>query len=141
MSEPMDHVARRCARHALQLAQRTDGPVHLLGHSLGGIVIYRMFETGLLTPDRFSGDLVETVAEAVRAFPGRCGHEGADQSILAVYDAGIILRVILNLIGRADDLALLQHPIVVVPDPEVRCIFGVYTPAKFSEHIRNLKHS
>ena len=61
MAEPMDRVARRCARHALQLAQRTEGPVHLLGHSLGGIVIYRMFETGLLTPDRFSGDFCRVV--------------------------------------------------------------------------------
>jgi pimeloyl-ACP methyl ester carboxylesterase len=61
MGEPMDRVAARCARHALQLAQRSEGPVHLLGHSLGGMVIYRMFETGLLTPDRFSGDFCRVV--------------------------------------------------------------------------------
>jgi pimeloyl-ACP methyl ester carboxylesterase len=61
MGESMDRVARRCARHALQLAQRTEGPVHLLGHSLGGIVIYRMLETGLLAPDRFSGDFCRVV--------------------------------------------------------------------------------
>jgi pimeloyl-ACP methyl ester carboxylesterase len=61
MTEPMDRVARRCARLALQLAQRSEGPVHLLGHSLGGIVIYRMVETGLLTPDRFSGDFCRVV--------------------------------------------------------------------------------
>ena len=41
-------VARRCARYALLLARRTLAPVHLVGHSLGGMVIYRMFETGLL---------------------------------------------------------------------------------------------
>ncbi|MEO8316556.1 MAG: alpha/beta hydrolase [Pseudomonadota bacterium] len=61
LGEPMDRVASRCARHALQIAQRTQGPVHLVGHSLGGIVIYRMFETGLLTPDRFSGDFCRVV--------------------------------------------------------------------------------
>ena len=36
----------RCARFASQLAQRTLAPVHLEGHSLGALVIYRMFETG-----------------------------------------------------------------------------------------------
>ena len=57
----MDRVARRCARHALALARRTQQPVHLVGHSLGGMVIYRMFETGLLEPDRFSGDFCRVV--------------------------------------------------------------------------------
>jgi pimeloyl-ACP methyl ester carboxylesterase len=61
MAESMNVVAARCARNALQLAQRTEGPVHLLGHSLGGIVIYRMFETGLLAPDQFSGDFCRVV--------------------------------------------------------------------------------
>ncbi len=61
MAESMDQVARRCARYALALARRTLQPVHLLGHSLGGIVIYRMFETGLLAPDRFSGDFCRVV--------------------------------------------------------------------------------
>jgi pimeloyl-ACP methyl ester carboxylesterase len=61
MAEPMDRVAHRCARNALALARRTQQPVHLLGHSLGGLVIYRMFETGLLTPDRFSGDFCRVV--------------------------------------------------------------------------------
>jgi pimeloyl-ACP methyl ester carboxylesterase len=61
MTEPMDAVASRCARQALQLAQRAEGPVHLLAHSLGGIVVYRMFETGLLEPDRFSGDFCRVV--------------------------------------------------------------------------------
>jgi len=57
----MDRVARRCARVAQSLAARTLLPVHLLGHSLGGMVIYRMFETGLLAPDRFSGDFCRAV--------------------------------------------------------------------------------
>lgn len=61
LGETMDQVARRCARFALSLAQRTLQPVHLLGHSLGGLVIYRMFETGVLAPDRFSGDFCRVV--------------------------------------------------------------------------------
>src|SRR5689334_2119237 len=61
LAESMDQVARRCARYALALARRTLTPVHLLGHSLGGIVIYRMFETGALAPDRFSGDFCRVV--------------------------------------------------------------------------------
>ncbi len=61
MVESMDQVARRCARFAQALAARTQQPVHLVGHSLGGIVIYRMFETGLLEPDRFSGDFCRVV--------------------------------------------------------------------------------
>jgi pimeloyl-ACP methyl ester carboxylesterase len=56
MREPLDVVARRGARFARMLAQRTRAPVHLMGHSLGGLVVYRMFEAGLLRPDRFSGD-------------------------------------------------------------------------------------
>ena len=54
-------VARRCARFARALALRTLAPVHLLGHSLGGLVIYRMFELGLLQADRFSGDFCRVV--------------------------------------------------------------------------------
>lgn len=61
LAESMDSVARRCARHALALARRTLLPVHLVGHSLGGMVIYRMFETGVLAPDRFSGDFCRVV--------------------------------------------------------------------------------
>lgn len=61
LAEPMDRVARRCANHALALARRTLRPVHLVGHSLGGMVIYRMFETGALAPDRFSGDFCRVV--------------------------------------------------------------------------------
>jgi pimeloyl-ACP methyl ester carboxylesterase len=56
LAEPMPRIARRCARYAQMLAGRTLAPVHLVGHSLGGLVIYRMFELGLLAPDRFSGD-------------------------------------------------------------------------------------
>jgi pimeloyl-ACP methyl ester carboxylesterase len=61
LAESMDRVARRCARYALTVASRTQQPVHLLGHSLGGLVIYRMLETGLLEPDRFSGDFCRVV--------------------------------------------------------------------------------
>jgi alpha-beta hydrolase superfamily lysophospholipase len=61
MTESMDRVANRCARHALAIARQTLQPVHLLGHSLGGMVIYRMFETGVLAPDRFSGDFCRAV--------------------------------------------------------------------------------
>jgi pimeloyl-ACP methyl ester carboxylesterase len=61
LAESMDRVAQRCARHALALARRTLLPVHLVGHSLGGMVIYRMFETGLLAPDRFNGDFCRVV--------------------------------------------------------------------------------
>ncbi|HMA11762.1 MAG TPA: alpha/beta hydrolase [Steroidobacteraceae bacterium] len=82
LAESMDRVARRCASHALSLARRTLQPVHLVGHSLGGMVIYRMFETGLLAPDRFSGDFCRVVflgtpvrgsqsARALAAGPGR----------------------------------------------------------------------
>jgi pimeloyl-ACP methyl ester carboxylesterase len=61
LTEPMPRIARRCARYASMLARRTLAPVHLVGHSLGGLVIYRMFETGLLAPDRFSGDFCRIV--------------------------------------------------------------------------------
>jgi pimeloyl-ACP methyl ester carboxylesterase len=59
--EDLDSVARRCARQAHALARSTEGPVHLLGHSLGGLVIYRAFQLGLLQPDRFSGDFCRVV--------------------------------------------------------------------------------
>ncbi len=61
LAESMEQVARRCARHALALARRTLLPVHLVGHSLGGLVIYRAFQMGLLAPDRFSGDFCRVV--------------------------------------------------------------------------------
>jgi pimeloyl-ACP methyl ester carboxylesterase len=61
MAESMDVVARRGARFAHALARRTSQPVHLVGHSLGGLVIYRMFELGLLEPDRFSRDFCRVV--------------------------------------------------------------------------------
>ena len=61
LAEPMPSIAARCARFAQQLSRRTLAPVHLVGHSLGGLVIYRMFETGLLEPDRFSGDFCRVV--------------------------------------------------------------------------------
>lgn len=61
LAESMDRVASRCARVAKELAARTSQPVHLVGHSLGGLVIYRMFETGLLAPDAFCGDFCRVV--------------------------------------------------------------------------------
>jgi hypothetical protein len=57
----MDGVARRGAQYAHALARRTLQPVHLVGHSLGGLVIHRMFQLGLLSPDRFSGDFCRVV--------------------------------------------------------------------------------
>jgi pimeloyl-ACP methyl ester carboxylesterase len=93
MGESMDQVARRCARYAQALAKRTQQPVHLVGHSLGGIVIYRMFETGLLEPDRFSGDFCRVV------FMGSpvCGSQVA--RVLAQYGA---TRRILGQVGTRD---------------------------------------
>lgn len=61
LTESMDTVARRVARYATALAGRTQQPVHLVGHSLGGLVIHRTFELDLLTPDRFSGDFCRVV--------------------------------------------------------------------------------
>jgi pimeloyl-ACP methyl ester carboxylesterase len=61
MAEPMDRVAARCARMVRDLAHRTGQPVHIVGHSLGGIVVYRAFETGLLPPERFSGSFCRVV--------------------------------------------------------------------------------
>lgn len=61
IAEPMDRVARRCAQMARELAQASSLPVHLVGHSLGGLVIYRMFESGLLEPEPFCGDICRVV--------------------------------------------------------------------------------
>jgi len=61
MVDSMESAARRCARHALMLARRTLQPVHLIGHSLGGLVVYHAFELGLLAPNRFSGDFCRVV--------------------------------------------------------------------------------
>ncbi|MEO6079077.1 MAG: alpha/beta fold hydrolase [Steroidobacteraceae bacterium] len=82
LSEPMDRVASRCARYAMALARRTLQPVHLLGHSLGGVVIYRMFETGLLEPDRFSGDFCRVV------FMGTPSRGSQTARVLAKYATG-----------------------------------------------------
>jgi alpha-beta hydrolase superfamily lysophospholipase len=61
LAESMDVVARRCANRALAIARRTLQPVHLLGHSLGGLIIYRAFELGLLPSERFSGAFCRVV--------------------------------------------------------------------------------
>lgn len=61
LAERPESVAARCARFARQLADDSAKPVHLLGHSLGGLIIYRMFELGLLEPDTFSGDFCRVV--------------------------------------------------------------------------------
>jgi pimeloyl-ACP methyl ester carboxylesterase len=74
LGESMDQVARRGARFAHALATRTLRPVHLLGHSLGGLVIYRMFETGLLEPDRFSGDFCRVVFMGTPARGSQSAH-------------------------------------------------------------------
>jgi len=78
LAERMDAVARRCARQALALARGTRLPVHLLGHSLGGLVVFRAFQLGLITPDPFSGDFCRVVfmgspvagSQSARAFSG-----------------------------------------------------------------------
>lgn len=93
LGETMDQVARRCARFALSLAQRTLQPVHLLGHSLGGLVIYRMFETGLLSPDRFSGDFCRVV------FLGTPVRGSQAARFLAAHGA---VRGLLGQVGRED---------------------------------------
>jgi pimeloyl-ACP methyl ester carboxylesterase len=61
LAESMDVVARRCANQVQAMARRTLQPVHLVGHSLGGLVIYRAFELGLLPAERFSGDFCRVV--------------------------------------------------------------------------------
>jgi pimeloyl-ACP methyl ester carboxylesterase len=61
LAEPVPRIAKRCARYAQTLASRTLAPVHLVGHSLGGLVIYRIFESQMLEPDRFSGDFCRVV--------------------------------------------------------------------------------
>ena len=61
LAESMDVVARRCANYVLAIARRTLQPVHLVGHSLGGLVIHRAFELGLLPPGRFSGGFCRVV--------------------------------------------------------------------------------
>ena len=61
LAESMDVVARRCANRALAIARRTLQPVHLVGHSLGGLIIYRAFELGLLPAARFSGEFCRVV--------------------------------------------------------------------------------
>jgi pimeloyl-ACP methyl ester carboxylesterase len=96
LAESMDRVARRCARYALTLASRTHQPVHLLGHSLGGLVIYRMFETGLLEADRFSGDFCRVVFLGT---PAR-----GSQSARALWERGAARR----LLGAAGAQDLVQ---------------------------------
>jgi pimeloyl-ACP methyl ester carboxylesterase len=81
IAEPMDRVARRCARAAQSLASRTLLPVHLLGHSLGGLVVYRMFETGLLAPDRFSGDFCRAILMGTPARGSRTARALASTAI------------------------------------------------------------
>ena len=58
----MDRVARRCARYALAGgAPHPGSPCTWSGTASAALVIYRMFETGLLAPDRFSGDFCRVV--------------------------------------------------------------------------------
>jgi pimeloyl-ACP methyl ester carboxylesterase len=95
LAESMDSVARRCARFALAHARRTLQPVHIIGHSLGGMVVYRAFELGLLEANRFSGDFCRVVfmgspirgsqsARAVAQFPPArrlLGHVGGQDLV------------------------------------------------------------
>lgn len=85
LAEPMSRVARRCARYALLLARRTLAPVHLVGHSLGGMVIQHVFETGLLAPDRFSGDFCRVV------FLGTPVRGSQSARVLARFGPGVAL--------------------------------------------------
>lgn len=96
LSEPMPRIASRCARYAQTLARRTQAPVHLVGHSLGGLVIYRMFETGLLASDRFSGDFCRVV------FLGTPAHGSQSGRTLAR------LGPVRALLGQAGATELLQ---------------------------------
>lgn len=96
IGEPMDRVARRCARMAQELARRTAQPVHLVGHSLGGIVIYRMFETGLLPADAFCGDFCRVV------FIGTPARGSAAARALAKH------RITTRLLGRVGERDLLR---------------------------------
>ncbi|MEP7311869.1 MAG: alpha/beta hydrolase [Pseudomonadota bacterium] len=93
LAEPIERVAQRCAHFALQVARRTLAPVHLLGHSLGGLVIYRMFETGLLQPDRFSGDFCRVI------FLGTPVNGSQTGRVIARFRPG---RAILGAIGAAE---------------------------------------
>jgi len=73
VGERPESIARRCAREALRIAASTALPVHLLGHSLGGLIIYRMFEMGLIEADRFSGDFCRAVFLGSPVRGTRCG--------------------------------------------------------------------
>lgn len=46
--EPVDVVAWRLADTASELGRRSGAPVHLVAHSLGGIITCRMFDMGLV---------------------------------------------------------------------------------------------
>ena len=96
LAESMDQVARRCARMALSLARRTLQPVHLVGHSLGGIVLYRMFETGLLEPNRFSGDFCRVVFMGTPARGSQSAHRLAAMGPIGRLLGGVGTRDLLN---------------------------------------------
>ncbi|HWL62116.1 MAG TPA: alpha/beta fold hydrolase [Steroidobacteraceae bacterium] len=94
MAEQMDVVARRCARQAITLARRTLLPVHLVGHSLGGLVIHRMFEMGVLAADRFSGDFCRVVFMGTPIRGSQCARRlhgaGAARRLLGTVGAGCL---------------------------------------------------
>lgn len=46
LGEAVPAVAARCARFAAALGARHGVPVHFVGHSLGGLVVYGMFQQG-----------------------------------------------------------------------------------------------
>ena len=92
LAESMDSVARRCAGQVQAIARRTLQPVHLLGHSLGGLVIYRVFEMGLLAPNRFAGEHCRVV------FMGTPARGSQSARVLARFGPS---RQLLGQVGRS----------------------------------------
>jgi pimeloyl-ACP methyl ester carboxylesterase len=58
VGEAVPKVAARCADFAAELAARHRLPVHFVGHSLGGLVLYRMFDNN--DPERAGLSLAQS---------------------------------------------------------------------------------